>query len=101
MVFFTCTCTGVLSFTCTCSGGDEERVLIDLLCKTQNQTSAVQIKFIPTTCSMTLSPCLQISKHTAVVSLYYSHIFMFQRTVLKSIKNKTSDSELEAKRQYN
>lgn len=43
-VFFTCTCTGVLSFTCTCSGGEEERVLIDLLCKTQNQTSAVHKK---------------------------------------------------------
>lgn len=31
VLFFTCTCTGVVSFTCTCRGGEEELVL-DFFC---------------------------------------------------------------------
>lgn len=31
VLFFTCTCTGVVSFTCTCRGGEDELVL-DFFC---------------------------------------------------------------------
>lgn len=34
LLFFTCTCTGVVSFTCTCRGGEIDRVLIAFFCKT-------------------------------------------------------------------
>lgn len=33
LLFFTCTCTGLVSFTCTCRSGEIDRVLIAFFCK--------------------------------------------------------------------